>query len=175
MDMKDFVNCVQKLVNVATDKKWIKGEDLPLFTTRWHFFTSEEWYARLVAPYFANYAEFGIQEGWLRFELIRNTFYILDAVKEWWLKDTDDKKKTFVNTGQILGHLLWSSNQMFEHSVRPKPIKIDHFAVLASPMLYIMGIAGIVFLGEIFYKESLSRVLVFGRNIRFRKRLIKKK
>jgi len=107
-----------------------------------------------VGPYFATHAEFGLQARWLGFELIRNVFHCLNAVKAWWINGQEKEKNEFVNSGQILSHLLWSTNGIFERNVQPKPIKFDHFAVLVTPMFYILIVSVILFGVEVFWQEK---------------------
>jgi len=42
IDIRPNAKSLQKLVNVATNKTWMRGEELPIFNTRWHFLTKEE-------------------------------------------------------------------------------------------------------------------------------------
>jgi len=84
IDFKKILTILQQLVTIVTDKKYIYGEEISAFgTIRWHFLTKQEWYARLVEPYYRNCAEFGIQTRWLWLDSVRFMFRKLKGIQSW--------------------------------------------------------------------------------------------
>ena len=149
IDLKSNVQLLQQLVTIATDKKCTFGEQLSAFGTRRHFLTKEEWYARLVGPYFATYAEFGIQARWLWFQSVKHMFHTLHIILTWWRQEETEIGEQMQSIN-ILESLL-AGKKLIGRRPSPEPMKFDHFQVLGTPMLYLLLIAVIIFVGEISY------------------------
>jgi len=130
LDFLDFVEVLKKLTIIWTNKTYIAGEKLPFFTSRRNFVTDQEWYAALIAPYYASYVESGIYARWVRYDEVMFMFIILRNIL--------DSAMSQLLTGKEIGKL-----QMLE------PMKIDTFWVLVTPVLYLVGLAALVSLLEV--------------------------
>ena len=153
IDSKVRVKILQKLVTIVTDKKCTFGEQLSAFETRLHFLTKQEWYARLVGPYFATYAEFGIQARWQWFESVKKMFYGLNGIHPWG-KQEGWKIAKKIQSAKVLAILL-ANNNIIEQRPNPESLKLDHFRVLATPMLYLLLMAVVFFAAEILWVKLL--------------------
>ena len=154
IDFTENVKLLQQLVTIVTDKKCTFGEELSAFGTRWHFLTKQEWYARLVGPYFATYAESGIQARWQWFESVRKTFGKLIYIRIRW-RHEDAKMGKQMQSAKVLANLL-AGKKMIRRRPSPESIGLDHFRVLGTPMLYLLLLAMIFFVGEICWLNLLD-------------------
>ena len=146
IDPERCVQLLDKLVHLVTKEKIFKmGDRLPLFRTLKFWSTCatgyyDELFKKLMLPTLQGFVESGLESRWNFYSSVTETFQMLTSFF------VSEKK---ANRGQILAHLL--SRESLKPNAFLKPIDLDLFVTLITPMVYCILFSVFIFVAEVFY------------------------